>query len=134
MQPHSTLKVTLVRKAREACSTKEKAELLLSDLERLRVELSLIEARYSILKADYIKLCDDAISKIKTDLEKELEGKTREIEVFKPETSNLKVLQSIIDKVADGIELGLDKIGDGITFLPEKVNNMLAAISKAANR
>jgi len=43
-------------------------------------------------------------------------------------------LQSIIDKVANGIELGLDKIGDGITFLPEKMSDMFAAIFKVVNQ
>ena len=123
-----------VKEAREACSTKEKAELLLSDLEKLRAEVSLIEARYSILQADYTKICEDAISKLKTDLGEELKDKAGEPGVFETETGNLKGFQSIIDKAAEGIELGLDKIGDGIIFLPEKVIDMFAAIPRAVNR
>lgn len=123
-----------VKEARKACSTKEKAEHLLSNLEKLRAEVSIIEARYSILQVDYTKICEDAISKIKTDLGEELKHKAGGLEVFGAETGNPRGFQFIIDKVAEGTELGLDKIGDGIIFLPEKVNDMFAAIAKAANR
>ncbi len=77
-------------KASEAYSTKERAELLLLNLQKLRAEVSAIEAHYDILKADYTKICDDAmlkISSMKTDLADALESKIGEVEVFKPEMS-----------------------------------------------
>ncbi|GAF71148.1 unnamed protein product, partial [marine sediment metagenome] len=40
-------------KAREAYSTRERADLLLLNLAKLRSEVSAIEAHYGILKADY---------------------------------------------------------------------------------
>ena len=155
-----------MREARKAHSTKEMADLLLSNLEKLKAEVTVIEARYNILDADYTEICEDAILKInalKADLEEELETKAAELEVCKSEMSNMEArfklglipaetylkqanaankdittapggLQSIIDKVANGIELGLDKIGDGITFLPEKMSDMFAAIFKAVNQ
>jgi len=43
-------------------------------------------------------------------------------------------VQSIIDKVADCIEFGLDKMGDGMIFPMEKTVNALTAISKTVNR
>ena len=155
-----------MRKARETHSTKERAELLLSSLERLRAEVSVIEARHGILKADYTKICEDAILKIssmKTDLEKDIESKIGDSEVFKPKMSNLEArfklglvpaetyltqndvvneditappggLQYIIDKVAGSIEFGLDKMGDGIIFPAEKMVNGCTAIFKVVSR
>ena len=42
--------------------------------------------------------------------------------------------QSIIDKVGDGIEIGLDSIGDGIIFPIEKIVNLSTAISRVIKR
>jgi len=49
-------------------------------------------------------------------------------------TPTTKKLQSIIDKVADGIEFGLDKMGAGIIFPIEKIVNLCNAIPNIANR
>jgi len=153
-----------MRKAGEAYSTKERAELLLSNLEKLKAEVSVIEARYN-LKGDYAKMCEDAISKIsamKAELEKDIESKIEGLEVFKPDASDLEArnklgltllerfltqdevlseevtpasggLQSIVNKVADGIESGLDKMGYGIAFVGEKMASVPTAISKVVN-
>ena len=80
-----------MEKASEAYSTKERAELLLLNLQKLRAEVSAIEAHYDILKADYTKICDDAmlkISSMKTDLADALESKIRELEGTKSEMSS----------------------------------------------
>jgi len=109
-------------------STKERAELLLSDLEKLKVEVSVIQSRYD-MKADYTKLCDDAmlrISEIRTDLEKEVPN-----EHVTPTPGRF---QSIIDRAADCIEFGLDKIGDGIIYPAKKMVNLSTAISNAMGR
>ncbi|MCK4331823.1 MAG: hypothetical protein KAW81_04605, partial [Dehalococcoidia bacterium] len=69
----------------------ERAELLLLNLQKLRAEVSAIEAHYDILKADYTKICDDAmlkISSMKTDLADALESKIRELEGTKSEMSS----------------------------------------------
>jgi len=145
--------------------TTERAKALLLNLEKLRAEVSAVETQYDILKADYTKICDDAISRIstmKTELEDTLESKIGELEVFNSEMTNLDArfklglipaetyweqkealaeahalpvgqLQSIIDKVADCIEFGLDKIGDGIIFPAEKTVNACTAIFKNVN-
>lgn len=156
----------MIEELRAAYSAKEKAELLLSNLEKLKADVSITEAQYNTLKADYTKICEDAILKInamKTDLEKDLQSKIGDLEIFKPRMSNLEArfklglvpvetylkqqgvlnkdvppaprgLQSIINKAADGIEFGLDKIGDGIIFSANKIVNVCAAIFKTVNR
>ncbi|HEX75761.1 MAG TPA: hypothetical protein G4O12_04170 [Dehalococcoidia bacterium] len=155
-----------MREASKAHSTKERAELLLFNLQKLKTELSLIEARYDVLKADYTKICEDAIlqiNAIKADLEKRAEGKIGELQAPKSKMSNLEArialglvpaergskqkevlskystpssggVQSIIDKIADCIEFGLDKMGDGMIFPMEKTVNAFTAMSKTVNR
>jgi dynactin complex subunit len=141
---------------------KEKAELLVSDLEKLKAETSAIEAQYNILKDDYSKMCDDAISRItavKTALEKDIESKVGDLEVFQSGISNLEARFKLglvppetyskekktlakkdvtpparpkpaRDKQMDLLELGLDGIGDGIIWLGERMIGMFSSKSK----
>jgi hypothetical protein len=142
---------------------KEKAELLVSDLEKLKAEASAIEAQYNILKDDYSKMCEDAISKItavKTALEKDIESKVGDLEIFRSGMNNLEARfklglvppetylkekeapgenatppagpQLAIGKAADLIELGLNGIGNGIIFIGERMANAFSAILKIA--
>lgn len=81
------------KELRAAYSAKEKAELLLSNLDKLKAEGSIEEAQYEVLKTEYIKMGDDAMSKInsiKVELQKQLDDKTRELDVYKQELSNLE--------------------------------------------
>ncbi|MGA7678286.1 MAG: hypothetical protein WCA51_07950 [Dehalococcoidia bacterium] len=140
---------------------KEKAELLVSDLEKLKAEASAIEAQYNILKDDYSKMCEDAISRItavKTALEKDMESKVGDLEIFRSGINNLEarfklglvppetyskekeasakdVTPSARPKLArnkqmDLLELGLNGIGDGIIWLGERMIDMFSALSK----
>jgi hypothetical protein len=140
---------------------KKKAELLVSDLEKLKAEASAIEAQYNILKDDYSKMCEDAISRItavKTALEKDIESKVGDLEVFQSEMSNLEARFKLglvppetyskekeapakdvtpsarpeltRDKSMDLLELGLNGIGDGIIWLGERMIDMFSALSK----
>ena len=82
-----------MREVSEAYLKKERAKLLLSNLKRLRAEVSIVEARYNVLKAGYTELCDDAILKVRaieTDLEKSFRGEIEESEDSKAEMSNLE--------------------------------------------
>lgn len=143
---------------RAADLTKEKAELLLSDLKKLMAEVSDIEARYSILQIDYTKMCEDAIAQInamKAALEEGTEDKRLELEILESEMTIMEAgillglvpkedscegvvpalvgLQSVVDKTADYIEIGLDKIGDGMIFPIEKMVNLCTAIFGTVN-
>ena len=82
-----------MRKTVEASLKKKRLRLLLSNLEKLRAEVSITEARYNILKDDYTKICDEAILKalaIETDMEESFKNEIGEREDFKPEKSNLE--------------------------------------------
>jgi len=144
---------------------KEKAELLVSDLEKLKAEASAIEAQYNILKDDYSKMCEDAISRItavKTALEKDMESKVGDLEIFQSGISNLEARFKLglvppepyskekgapakdvtpsarpkltRDKPVDLLELGLNGIGDGIIWLGERMIDMFSALSKITIR
>jgi len=154
---------TVIEALKATYSAKEKAELLLSNLEKLKAEASAIEAQYNILKDDYSKICEDAISKItavKTALEKDIESKVGDLEIFRSGMSNLEARfklglvlaetylkqkeapsenatppagpQLAINKATDSIELGLIRIGDGIISLGEKTIHVFSAILKIA--
>jgi hypothetical protein len=140
--------------------SREKAELLLSNLEKLKSEVSAIETRYNIPTADYVKICDEAILKIsavKTAFEGELSNKVGDLEAVKPEISNLEArfklglvsvetylkergtpppegLQAVVNKTADSIELGLDKMGDGVIFFGERLIKACTSTSKVITK
>jgi hypothetical protein len=92
----------LIKKALETYSTKERADLLLSDLEKLKERVSSIETRYGVLQTDFSRMCEEAIaklSKIKSELvedsstELNVDANSIMIEglnVLEPEISNLK--------------------------------------------
>lgn len=73
-------------KLRQAFLEKEKADLYLFNLEKLREEKSIEETYYTILKTEYAKLRDIATKKvdaIKADIKKVLDGKLKEAAVAK---------------------------------------------------
>lgn len=81
------------KELRGAYSGKEEADLLLSNLEKLKSEGSIADAQYDMLKAEYTSMTDGAIWKvdaIKARLQEQLDGKTRELGVFRQELSNLE--------------------------------------------
>ena len=154
---------TVIEALKVTYLAKEKAELLVSDLEKLKTEASAIEAQYNILKDDYSKMCEDAISRItavKTALEKDIESKVGDLEIFRSGMNNLEARfklglvppetyskgkeapggdaippagsQPAIDKAADLIGLGLNGIGNGIIFIGERMANAFSAILKIA--
>ncbi len=72
---------------------KERAELLLSALENLKADVNSIQERYCILRDDYSKIIDDAMSQItalKTDLHNDLLTRTGDSEILKPAMTNLE--------------------------------------------
>jgi len=82
------------KKLKAAYSRKEKAELLLSNLEKLKAEESITEDQYGVLKAEYTKMHEDAIfevNSIKARIKKKLASKARELEIFQLELNNLQV-------------------------------------------
>ena len=152
---------TVIEALKATYLAKTKAELLLSNLEKLKAEASAIEAQYNILKDDYSKMCEDAISRIttvKTALEKDIESKVGDLEIFRSGMSNLEARfklglvlaetylkqkeapsedatppadpQPAIDKAADLIGLGLNGIGNRVIFLGERIANAFSAILK----
>ncbi len=132
-------------------AAKEKTELLLSNLVKLKADIAAIEAKY-VLNDDFSKICDDAIVKmtaVKTALEKAIESKVGDLDVFETRTSNIEARAKLgltppetytrhkrpsnqkarpkaekhpaDDGSTDLIDSALDGIGDGIIWLGERI-------------
>ena len=167
----------MIEDLKESHLNKEKAEVTLRKLEKLKEEISEIEARYEVLKADYADICQSAIVKIsvlKDGLESEVESGEEKVsveversgadtaDILKPTISNREAriklgiyldnaprnreyspaiafnkpnkAQFAVDKVADGIEFGLDKIGDAIIFIGECIMKLFTVPFKLITR
>ena len=124
-------------KLREAFEVKEKAELLLSNLEKLKSEGSIIEPQYGVLKAEYTKMRDDATSEvnsIKTHIKRELDDKTTELNIFKLEVDNLEarfkvgqISSEAYLKQQKGPRRRLDELERRVSELQALVNSSRAA-------
>ena len=80
-------------KLRVAFSKKEKAEMFLANLEKLKEEKNVGDAQYRVLKIEYTQLRDDAVSEInsvKNSIKKELDGRASKLEVLKQELGYLE--------------------------------------------
>ena len=98
----------LIKKALETNATKERAELLLSDLEKLKEKVSSIETRYDILQTDFSKMCEEAIAKlseIKADMGTDTERNV--INVHSIMTEGLNVLEPEINNIKARFKLGI---------------------------
>ncbi|HIE17590.1 MAG TPA: hypothetical protein EYP71_05280 [Dehalococcoidia bacterium] len=153
----------VIEELKATYSAKQKAELLLLNLEKLKAEISSLESRYSLLTAGYTKICDDAIawvSDVRSTLEKDIENRVGDLQVFNPKISNLEArlmlglvssetcrrqkisktavspayFQPAVDRAASLIEFGLDRIGDGIIYMGEIIARIPSAILKALTR
>ena len=77
---------------RLALLNKEKLELFLSNLEKLLEDTAINEASYTTLKKEYshnLKLAIIRVEQLKQELNKKLQARTRELDVFKQELANL---------------------------------------------
>lgn len=78
---------------RTSYSMKERAELLLSNLDKLKAEGAIGETEYKTLKAEYVSMLDEAtpwINSIKAELQKALDGKGEELRKSKQELGILQ--------------------------------------------
>jgi len=87
----------MVKKKKElqmALSEKERAESLLSNLEKLKEEGTIDETQYESMKSQYTQMLNSAnteIERIKTEINSEIESEQRDSGVYKQELSNLEV-------------------------------------------
>jgi hypothetical protein len=80
-------------KLRAAFSAKERAELFLANLEKLKDEKSVGDAQYRVLRIEYAQMREDAVAKvntIKAYTKKELDDKTSKLNVLKQELAYLE--------------------------------------------
>ena len=118
----------MIKALQSAKTTKEKSELMLFNLSKLKHEIAIIEARYN-MKSNYTEICEDAILKLSA-IKAERENNFLNEDI----TIEVTGIQSIIDRVADCIEFGLDKVGDGILFPFDKAIDLCNSIFAIKNR
>lgn len=81
------------RELRLALFNKEKAELFLSNLEKLRSDNAVNEGSYNSLKSEYSAALQHAVLRIehlKSEFSKKIAGKKRELDVYKQELANME--------------------------------------------
>lgn len=133
----------LIKKAMETHSTRERAELLLSDLEKLKEKVSSIETRYDILQTDFSTMCEEAIAKlseIKTGLSTGSERNvidassimTDGFDVLEPEINNLKARFKLGILPADLRVKHQDILIERVKSRPYKPGNVQVAVDKTA--
>ena len=99
----------LIKKALETHSTKERAELLLSDLEKLKERVSSIETRYGVLQTDFSRMCEEAIAKL-SEIKSELgedSSPTLHIDTNSIMVEGLNVLEPEINNLKARFKLGI---------------------------
>jgi len=82
------------RELQEAYSKKEKAESLLSNLEKLKEERAIDETQYESMKSEYTQMLNSAdteIERIKNDISRELESTQKDLDIYNQELNNLEV-------------------------------------------
>lgn len=121
---------------RTAYSMKERAELLLSNLGRLRAEGAITETEYDTLKAEYTHMVDEAIpwiESIKAELQKVLDGKAEELQELK---EDLGILQARlkVGEIARGIyrERG-SPIEERVRGLERKVSELQSLVDSGCS-
>jgi hypothetical protein len=95
-----------------ALLNKEKAELFLSNLEKLRGDNAVNEMSYNALKSEYAAVLQYALIKIdhlKSEFNKTLSGKNRELGIYKQELANLEA-RFKVGQIAAATNLKTSKI------------------------
>lgn len=80
-------------KLRAAFAQKERADIFLANLEKLREEKTVGDSQYRVLKIEYTQMREEASSRIntlKTYVKRELEGQVSKLDVLKQELSYLE--------------------------------------------
>jgi hypothetical protein len=120
------------KELRLAFLNKEKAELFISNLERLFTDKTVNETSYNILKSEYAANLQHAqlkVDQIKQELNKRLALKTRELDIYKQELANLDARFKVGQLSADEF-IKLTKNPDKkINYLEDQISQMNSLIS-----
>jgi len=115
------------KELRLAFLNKEKAELFISNLERLFTDKTVNETSYNILKSEYAANLQHAqlkVEQIKQELTKRLALKTRELDIYKQELANLDARFKVGQLSADEF-IKLTKNPDKkINYLEDQISQM----------
>jgi hypothetical protein len=117
---------------RLALLSKEKSELFLSNLEKLRGDNAVNEMSYNALKTEYASALQNSlirIDHIKAEFSKTLAGKNRELSVYKQELANLEA-RFKVGQIAAAVFLKTAKIPEKkITYLEDQLAHLNSLIN-----
>jgi hypothetical protein len=120
------------KELRLAFLNKEKAELFLSNLERLFADKTVNETSYKILKSEYdanLQHSKSKVDQIKLELNKRLTLKTRELDIYKQELANLDARFKVGQLSADEF-IKLSRNPDKkVNYLEEQISQLNSLIS-----
>lgn len=122
-----------MKKLQVAYSKKEKAEKLLSNLEKLWEEEAITEEQYQTLKSEYEKVREDAISEveqIKSRIKDKLKGLEKQLGTLKRDLSSFEARFKVgelsdenYSKVKRKIQAKIEKTGKRISHLETLINS-----------
>jgi len=124
--------IEMVKKEKElqiALSEKERAEGLLSNLEKLKEEGTIDEAQYESMKSQYTQMLNSAnttIEQIKNEISREIESEQRDLDVYKQELSNLEVRFKVGELGAEEYRKAEQKTRSKV----EKIESKLSELNK----
>ena len=110
-----------------AFSKKEKAEFLLSNLEKLKENSAVTEEQYTQLKSYYNKVLEEALNEIeeaKSQVKSELDLTRGDLETYKQELSNLEVRFKVGELTAEDYRKSEKKIKSKIEKAKEKISEL----------
>jgi hypothetical protein len=117
---------------RLALLSKEKAELFLGNLEKLRADNAVNEMSYNALKNEYSAALQHALMRIehiKAEFNKSLGAKNRELGVYRQELANLEA-RFKVGQIAAAAYLRTAKIPEKkITFLEDQISHLMSLIN-----
>lgn len=122
----------MVKKEKElqiALSEKERAESLLSNLEKLKDEGTIDEMQYESMKSQYAQMLNSAntkIEQIKNEISRGIESEQRDLDVYKQELSNLEVRFKVGELGAEDYRKAEQKARGKI----DKIESKLSALNK----
>lgn len=110
-----------------AFQNKERAELFMSNLERLFAERTVNEFSYNMLKSEYSTLLQQAqsrVNQLKQELNKQLTLKTRELDIYKQELANLDARFKVGQLSANEFIKMSKNPGRKITLLEDQISHL----------
>jgi len=115
------------KQLQEAFSKKERAERLLSNLERVREEGEITDEQYEGMKSKYIHTINEAsaeVEQIKSKLAKDIEKEEESLKIYEQELKNLEAKFKVGEISADEYQKSVRRTKDKIEKIQAKIEEL----------